>query len=63
MTFRFFSESIEQTDIFMKRSIHVFQSSSAIKCYNFLLELLTYILLDLGLGTIYISVTSLNVSL
>ena len=60
------TESTEQlgvNDVFMKMTIHLCQSSSAIKYYHFLFKLLTNILLDLDLGTTDIHITSLNASL
>ena len=47
----------------MKMTIHLCQSSSAMKYYLFLFKLITNIFLELDLGTIDIHVTSLNVSL
>lgn len=59
------TESTEQfgvTDTFMKMTIHLCQSSSAIKYYHFLFKLLTNILLDSDLGTTDIHITSINAS-
>ena len=57
------TEQLGETEIFMKMTIHLWQSSSAIKYYLFLFKLLTNIFLELDLGTTDIHVTSLNVSL